>query len=114
MLNSNRSIDAFGSPTEPEPTVVNVLMSPSPKALADNPFLALLFAEAARCGTRISAYSRKCLLLKRYDVIHIHWPEWHVNWETAPGALFDMATFLSLIWLARLRCAAIVWTGHDL
>lgn len=114
MLNSNRSIDAFGSPTEPEPTVVNVLMSPSPKALADNPFLALLFAEAARCGTRISAYSRKCLLLKRYDVIHIHWPEWHVNWETAPGALFDMATFLSLIWLARLRGAAIVWTGHDL
>jgi glycosyltransferase involved in cell wall biosynthesis len=113
-LNPNSLIDASGSPAELEPTVVNVLMSPSPEELADNPFLALLFAEAVRCGTRISAYSRKYLLLKRYDVIHIHWPEWHVRWKTIPRALFDMATFLSLIWLARLRGAAIVWTGHDL
>ncbi len=94
--------------------VVNVLMSPSPSALADNPFLALLFTEAVECGARISAFSRKKLLLNRYDVVHIHWPEWHVRWRTIVGALFDIATFLSLIWLARFRGAAIVWTGHDL
>ena len=101
-------------PAELEPTVVDVLMSPSPEALADNPFLALLFAEAVGYGTRITAYSRKSLLLRRHDVIHVHWPEWHVRWKTIPGALFDMSTFLSLLWLARLRGAAIVWTGHDL
>jgi beta-1,4-mannosyltransferase len=104
----------LNSPARLEPPVVNVLMSPSPSALADNPFLALLFAEAVECGARISAFSRKSLLLKRYDVVHIHWPEWHVRWRTIPGALFDMVTFLSLIWLARFRGAAIVWTGHDL
>jgi beta-1,4-mannosyltransferase len=97
-----------------EPTAIDVVMSPSPKVLVDNPFLALLFADAAGHGTRISAYSRKSLLLRRHDVVHIHWPEWHVRWKSLPTALFDMVVFLGLLRIARLRGAAVVWTGHDL
>ena len=106
--------DKANSSAGSTPMVVDVLMSPSPKVVADNPFLALLFADAAGYGLRISAYSRMSLLLRRHDVIHIHWPEWHVRWKAMPSALFDIVVFLSLIWLARLRGAAIVWTGHDL
>ena len=106
--------DRNNSRAEFEQADIDVLMSPSPKMLADNPFLALLFADAAGRGTRISAYCRKSLLFRRHDVVHIHWPEWHVRWKSLPVALFDMAIFLGLLRLARLRGAAVVWTGHDL
>lgn len=106
--------DGSHSRAEVEPAVIDVLMSPPPEALRDNPVLALLFAKAADNRMRINAFSRKSLLVKRYDVIHIHWPEWHVRWQKIPGSLFDTATFLSLLWLARRRGTAVVWTGHDL
>lgn len=97
-----------------KPTVIDVLMSPSPVMLRDNPFLALLYANAAQCDMRISPFSRSMLLLRRHDIVHIHWPEWHIRWRTMPAAAFDIVTFLGLLWLARRRGAAIVWTGHNL
>jgi glycosyltransferase involved in cell wall biosynthesis len=106
--------DNSHSHAAPESAVIDVLMSPPPEKLTDNPFLALLFAKAADHGMRISAFSRKSLLVGRCNVIHIHWPEWHVRWKQVPGSLFDIVTFLSLLWLARRRGAAVVWTGHDL
>jgi beta-1,4-mannosyltransferase len=119
--------DQSGSPTEHAPTdpgggpgaedataAVEVLMSPAPDALSENPFFTMLFAEAADRDTRINAFSRKAVLLKRHDVIHIHWPEWHVRWKAIRLALTDIATFITLLWLARRRGAAVVWTGHNL
>jgi beta-1,4-mannosyltransferase len=95
-------------------SVVEVLMSPAPDALPENPFFTMLFAEAANRDTRINAFSRKALLLRKHDVIHIHWPEWHVRWQRVSSALTDIATFITLLWLARRRGAAVVWTGHNL
>jgi beta-1,4-mannosyltransferase len=89
-------------------------MSPGPAKLTDNPYLALLFAETNMHDVRISALSGKSSLLARPDVIHFHWPEWLVRWNTARSASFDIVASLSLLWLARRRGAAIVWTGHNL
>jgi beta-1,4-mannosyltransferase len=106
--------DQPDSRMEGAPAAVEVLMSPAPDGLSSNPFFTLLFAEAANRDTRINAFSRKALLLRRHDVIHIHWPEWHVRWEAIRSALTDIATFITLLWLARRRGAAVVWTGHNL
>jgi beta-1,4-mannosyltransferase len=94
--------------------VIDVLMSPGPEQLKDNPYLSLLFAEVGRRNVRIRPFSRKSSLLKRHDIIHIHWPEWLVTWSTIWRASLDITTSLGLLWLARRRGAALVWTGHNL
>ena len=94
--------------------VLQVLMSPGPDELTDNPSLLLLFSEVMRHGVKISPYRKKKDLLSRPDVIHIHFPEWFVRWKRPWLAPLDVVATLGLLWLARRRGAALVWTGHDL
>jgi beta-1,4-mannosyltransferase len=94
--------------------VLQVLMSPGPDDLTDNPSLLLLFSEVMRHGVKISPYSSKRNLLGRPDVIHIHFPEWLVGWKRPWIAPLEVVAVLGLLWLARRRGAALVWTGHDL
>ena len=93
---------------------IDVLMSPGPDELADNPCLQLLFTEVAKHGVRVSPFSGKVSLLRRYDVIHVHFPEWLVRWRNSWMAPFDIVSILGLLWLARRRGSALIWTGHDL
>jgi beta-1,4-mannosyltransferase len=94
--------------------VLQVLMSPGPDKLTDNPSLLLLYSEVMRHGVKISPYYKKKSLLSRPDVIHIHFPEWFIRWRRPWIAPLDAAAILGLLWLARRRGAALVWTGHDL
>ena len=89
-------------------------MRPGPDDLTDNPSLLLLFSEVMRNGVKISPYHKKKDLLSRPDVIHIHFPEWFVRWKRPLLAPLDAVATLGLLWLARRRGAALVWTGHDL
>jgi beta-1,4-mannosyltransferase len=93
---------------------LRVLMNPAPDELTDNPSLLLLFSEVMRHGVEISPYYKKKNLLSRPDVIHIHFPEWLVRWKHPWIAPLDVAAVSGLLWLARRRGAALVWTGHDL
>jgi beta-1,4-mannosyltransferase len=93
--------------------VLQVLMSPGPDKLTDNPCLLLLFSEVMRHGVKISPYKRKSLL-SRPDVIHIHFPEWLIRWQRPWLARLDVVAILGLLWLARRRGSTLVWTGHDL
>ena len=94
--------------------MLQVLMSPAPDELTDNPSLSLLFSEVMRHGVKISPYYRKKSLLSRPDVIHIHFPEWLIRWRFPWIAPLDVVATLGLLWLARCRGTALVWTGHDL
>jgi beta-1,4-mannosyltransferase len=94
--------------------VLQVLMSPGPDELTDNPSLLLLFSEVMRHGVKISPFDNKKRLLSRPDVIHIHFPEWLIRWKRPWIAPLEVVAILSLLWLARRRGAALVWTGHDL
>lgn len=88
-------------------------MSPAPRVLKDNPYLVELFGEAGWDDVHISAFSLKALM-RRPDVVHIHFPHHLVDWEKPLGAPFDVVTVLVSLWVARRRGVAVVWTGHDL
>src|SRR5205085_10760975 len=51
------------------------------------------------------------LLMRRYDVWHVHWPE---NLAHGSRALLRVPGFVLLILWARLRGTRIVWTVHNL
>ena len=94
--------------------VLQVLMSPGPDELTDNPSLSLLFSEVMRHGVKISPFDKKKSLLSRPDVIHINFPEWLIRWKHPWIAPLDVVVISGLLWLVRRRGAALVWTGHDL
>ena len=89
-------------------------MSPGPDKFTDNPSLMLLFSEVMRHGVAISPYHKRKSLLSQPDVIHIHFPEWLIRWKRPWIAPLDAVAISGLLWLARRRGAALVWTGHDL
>lgn len=79
-----------------------------------NPYLRLLYGEIAKHCDEVAHFSSKALLLRRPDVVHVNWPEYLVRWRSLPLTLFDIVKITALLWLARRRGTAVVWTGHNL
>ncbi len=93
---------------------MKVLASPGPnQSLNGNPYLRLLYEAVSTDDIVVLPYSRKALL-HHPDVVHVHWPAFLVRWQRLPVSVADVVKTLSLLWLARQRGAALVWTGHDL
>ena len=92
---------------------MRVLMSPA-ASNQDNPYLTLLWAETGKHCEALVSFSSKELLRGRPDVVHVHWPEFLLRWPHLPVAVFDTVKILGLLWLARRRGSALVWTAHNL
>lgn len=90
---------------------LSVLASPAASVENDNPYLDLLYGLMP--GVRVTAFTRR-RLLDRYDVVHVHWPEFLIRWERLGTASLDIVKVLVLLAVARRRGAVLVWTGHDL
>jgi len=51
---------------------------------------------------------------RRYDILHIHWPEYFIAHPSALKAIVgSVGTLLAMQWL-RMRGTKIVWTAHNL
>jgi len=65
-------------------------------------------------GVTVEEFSARRILSKRYDIVHLHWPEYCVNGRGALASLFwSCALFAAMCW-ARLRGARVIWTVHNL
>jgi glycosyltransferase involved in cell wall biosynthesis len=91
---------------------VDVLVSPNPAGL-ENPYITMLTEQLEKCGDQITYFSSKALL-KRHDVVHVHWPEYLVRWRSLSLTVFDIVKVIVLLRFARMRGSALVWTGHNL
>lgn len=93
---------------------MKVLAWPAFKTRYKNPYNWLLYSPMADLGVEIEEFSPQKLLTGSYDIIHIHWPvETIVRHVNQGVALARVLAFLSLLWWARQRGAAILWTIHD-
>jgi len=79
-----------------------------------NPYIRLLYGEMAKHCDEVGHFSSKALLFRRPDVVHVNWPEYLVRWRSLPLTLFDIVKIIGLLWVARRRGTAVVWTGHNL
>jgi glycosyltransferase involved in cell wall biosynthesis len=87
-------------------------MSPDPSRIG-NPYIALLIDAARARGDRITYFSSRALLRRR-DIVHVHWPESLIRWRSLRLSVYDIARVTLMLRFARARGARLVWTGHNL
>jgi beta-1,4-mannosyltransferase len=80
-----------------------------------NPYTWLLYSHMiAADGVVVEDYHWKRLVRRRYDVLHLHWPEGHLNEVDRALAFRRSLSALGLLRWARWRGTKIVWTIHNL
>ncbi|HKE95213.1 MAG TPA: glycosyltransferase [Povalibacter sp.] len=80
----------------------------------DNPYVRRFATELEDAGATVDEFSYLNALSRRYDVLHLHWPDSHLvsgSWWTS---LAKHARFAAAIGLMRLRGTRIVWMMHNL
>jgi glycosyltransferase involved in cell wall biosynthesis len=79
-----------------------------------NPYNARLYSAVIGEGVRVRDLSYLRLLLRRVDIVHLHWPELtflsgHRRWRVVSR----LALFFTFLRIARLRGTRVVWTVHN-
>jgi beta-1,4-mannosyltransferase len=80
----------------------------------DNPYNWLLYSHLAQCGVSTDEFSPRRLLLGRYDIFHLHWPDYQLSVRRTSSALVRTAYLFALLYWARWRRIRLVWTVHNL
>jgi beta-1,4-mannosyltransferase len=79
-----------------------------------NPYTTLLYAELGRLGEQVDDYSLWRATCHRYDVYHLHWPEYYVAHPNPLKAYLGCVGSLLVVAWCRIRGTKIVWTIHNL
>jgi len=78
------------------------------------PYNVLLNGNMQKLGATVEEFSVWRIFWKRYDIVHLHWPEYCVNGRGIFAALFwSCALFGAMCW-TRLRGGKVIWTVHNL
>ncbi len=92
---------------------VTVLFSTERPTSTTNPYLTQLYA--ALPGTvKPRFFSMRDALLSRYDVLHLHWPEYLLRHSSAAGTLAKQCCVALLLLKLRLTGTPVVRTLHNL
>ena len=95
------------------PRHLRVLASPAFTVRHVQPYNHLLYSNMP-AEVEVVQLTRRRLLVERYDVIHVHWPEFPLMATSFLTAATRSMLMLVLYRWARLRGARLVWTAHDL
>jgi len=78
------------------------------------PYNVLLYRSMQTLGATVEEFSAWRVLSERYDIVHLHWPEYCVNRRGVLASLFwSCALFAVMCWV-RLRGSKVIWTVHNL
>ena len=95
-------------------SIMRVLAKPAFCKKESNPYTWLLNKTMENMDVEVYEFSIKQCLTKKYDIFHIHWPEWHLGNSKIFDAITKTIALLLLIALMRLRGTKIIWTVHNL
>jgi beta-1,4-mannosyltransferase len=80
----------------------------------ENPYTRLLYGSVSSRGAQVEDFSPWKALARRYDIFHLHWPEYYVVHPNPIKALVGTLGVLSCICWMRLRGTKVIWTVHNL
>jgi beta-1,4-mannosyltransferase len=89
---------------------LRVAAFPAGRPGLSNPFAALYAGALRDEGAIVDDLRVASLFRDRYDIVHVHWPEWVLDARSRRRAV----TFLTALAWARRRGARVVWTVHNL
>jgi len=93
---------------------LRILAWPAFKKPTLRPYNALLYRSMQELGATVEEFTAWRVLSRRYDIVHLHWPEYCVNERGLLASLFwSCALFGAMCW-ARVRGGSVVWTVHNL
>jgi beta-1,4-mannosyltransferase len=79
-----------------------------------SPYNQLLYRTMQGLGATVEDFGAWQVLSRRYDIVHLHWPEYCVNGRGRLASLFwSCALFGALCWV-RMRGGRVFWTVHNL
>lgn len=81
-----------------------VLLDTRQKNWHQNPYVSLL-AQSIEPESTAVGFTWGLALFGKYDVVHVHWPEYLLRHRTKVGSV--LAKMLFVVWLCRLRVAKI-------
>jgi beta-1,4-mannosyltransferase len=91
-----------------------VLADPAFRTRAANPYNARLYTAVQEAGWQVEEFSWVAML-RRQDVVHLHWPELTFLTSHRPAQnAARLAVFFGLLRLARLRGTRLFWTAHNI
>jgi beta-1,4-mannosyltransferase len=94
---------------------LRVLAAPARGLHKWNPFTQLLYDAVAQHSVEVVHWNFRRLFLRRWHIIHIHWPELVIRKRRYTGRLaVAMVLCIAGLRLAKRRGAKIVWTLHNL
>ncbi len=78
-----------------------------------NPYIPQLFDALREEEITVLPFTWVAALTSKYDVVHVHWPEFLVQKRSLIKTL--IARVLLLVWLSRIRAfrTPVVWTVHN-
>src|SRR5437870_2810736 len=89
------------------------ILSVPGKDFGRNPYIRLLCESLERAGMSIVNIHTARAKLFKFDILHIHWPEFNITEKTIYSVLFAAPIFLLYMILVKLLRKKIVWTVHD-
>jgi glycosyltransferase involved in cell wall biosynthesis len=89
---------------------LRVAAYPAGRPSQSNPYTALLSAALREQGAVVDDLRFSALFRTRYDVVHVHWPEWTLDARSRRR----IVTMLTALAWARRRGTRVVWTVHNL
>ena len=93
---------------------MRILASPAFGNRRTNPYNAALYTALQRGGAEIGEFTKKRLLLERWDVVHLHWPDGALNSRSSLAVAVRLAYLIAKLLYAKARGAKVVWTVHNL
>jgi beta-1,4-mannosyltransferase len=88
---------------------LRILAWPAFKAKG-SPYNALLYNNMQTLGATVEEFTAWRVLSTRYDVVHLHWPEYCLNGRGPLASFFwTCALFGAMSWV-RLRGGKVFWT----
>jgi beta-1,4-mannosyltransferase len=94
--------------------MIKVLAFPAYKNKDSNPYNYLLYSGIEKQGVDVKEFSFKRSLFLKYDLIHIHWPEFYLNSHYLLKAFLYTSMFIFCLMFSKVFGKKIIWTAHNL
>lgn len=92
---------------------LRILAYPAFERAEWNPYNALLYSELVGLGHEIGEFSRKALRHERWDILHLHWPQFFIDTRSRLKLWKSIRKTIDQIDMAKARGVKVVWTVHN-